>query len=104
MKEKLMAAEPVSAHDAKTHLPRLLERVERGERFIITRHGKPVARLIPFEEGGSASIAQMLDRVDRVRARLARQGVTLSGILEPGESVRDLAHSGHRCIVTDAPR
>jgi len=99
-----MAAEPVSAHDAKTHLPRLLERVERGERFIITRHGKPVARLIPFEEGGSASIAQMLDRVDRVRARLARQGVTLSGILEPGESVRDLAHSGHRCIVTDAPR
>jgi len=96
MKEKLIAAEPVSAYDAKTHLSGLLERAERGERFVITRHGKPVAQLIPFEGEDEASIMQMLDRVDRVRARLARQGVTLSGILEPGESVRDLAHSGHR--------
>lgn len=96
MKGKLIAAEPVSAYDAKTHLPRLLERAERGERFVITRHGKPVAQLIPFEGADDASLAQMLDRVDRVRARLARQGIALSRILEPGESVRDLAHSGHR--------
>lgn len=96
MKGKLTAAEPVSAYDAKTHLPRLLERAERGERFVITRHGKPVAQLIPFEEGDEASIARVLDRVDRARARLAQRGVTLSGILEPGESVGDLAHSGHR--------
>ena len=92
----LIAAEPVSAYDAKTHLPKLLERTERGERFVITRHGRPVAQLIPFEAGNEASLAQALDRVDRTRARLARQGVTLSGALFGGESVRDLTHSGHR--------
>jgi antitoxin (DNA-binding transcriptional repressor) of toxin-antitoxin stability system len=35
----LIAAEPVSAYDAKTHLPQLLERTGRGELFVITRHG-----------------------------------------------------------------
>ncbi|RIK91629.1 MAG: type II toxin-antitoxin system prevent-host-death family antitoxin [Burkholderiales bacterium] len=96
MKRKLIAAETVGAYAAMTRLPKLLDRVERGERFVIARYGKPVAQLIPFEESDDASIAQILARVDRVRARLARQGVTLSGILEPGESVRDLARSGHR--------
>ncbi len=95
-KRTLIAAEPVSAYDAKTHLPKLLERTERGDRFVITRHGRPVAQLIPFEEGSEASLEQALDRVDRTRGRLARQGVTLSGVLARGESVRDLAHSGHR--------
>jgi prevent-host-death family protein len=39
--------ETVGSYEAKTHLPRLLERVERGETIIITRHGKAVARLVP---------------------------------------------------------
>lgn len=39
--------EPVSIHQAKTHLSRLITRVEGGEEVVITRHGKPVARLTP---------------------------------------------------------
>jgi prevent-host-death family protein len=39
--------ETVGSYEAKTHLPRLLERVERGESITITRHGKPIARLVP---------------------------------------------------------
>ncbi len=35
----------VGAYEAKTHLPKLLERVQKGERFIITKHGRPVAEL-----------------------------------------------------------
>lgn len=35
----------VGVHEAKTHLSRLLERVEAGEEIIIERRGKPVARL-----------------------------------------------------------
>ncbi|MYL07041.1 MAG: type II toxin-antitoxin system prevent-host-death family antitoxin, partial [Gemmatimonadales bacterium] len=38
----------IGAFEAKTHLPRLLRRVQTGERFVITRHGRPVAELIPF--------------------------------------------------------
>lgn len=37
----------VGAYEAKTHLPKLLARVAKGERFIITKHGKPVAELSP---------------------------------------------------------
>jgi len=37
----------VQASEAKTHLPQLLDEVERGETIIITRHGRAIARIIP---------------------------------------------------------
>jgi prevent-host-death family protein len=40
----------VNMHEAKTHLSRLVERVESGEEIIIGRAGKPVARLVPYQE------------------------------------------------------
>ncbi len=40
--------ETVNVYDAKTHLSRLLERVEHGERIVIARAGKPVAILVPY--------------------------------------------------------
>jgi prevent-host-death family protein len=39
----------INVHDAKTHLSRLLERVERGEEITIARAGRPVAVLRPVE-------------------------------------------------------
>jgi prevent-host-death family protein len=44
----------VNIHEAKTHLSRLLERVEAGEEIVIARAGKPVARLTPFEKAASS--------------------------------------------------
>ncbi len=43
-------ADVVNIHEAKTHLSRLLERVQAGERITIARAGKPVAFLIPAED------------------------------------------------------
>ncbi|NOX58595.1 MAG: type II toxin-antitoxin system Phd/YefM family antitoxin [Planctomycetes bacterium] len=40
--------EIVNTHEAKTHLSQLLERVDKGEEFIIAKAGKPIARLIGF--------------------------------------------------------
>jgi prevent-host-death family protein len=40
--------EQVNMHFAKTHLSRLVERVEEGEEVVISRAGKPVARLVPM--------------------------------------------------------
>ena len=42
----------VGSFEAKTHLSELLQRVSNGERFTITRHGMPVAELVPV--GGRA--------------------------------------------------
>ena len=42
-------AKPISSFNAKTHLSNLLNQVEQGEEFIITRRNHPVARLIPLQ-------------------------------------------------------
>jgi prevent-host-death family protein len=39
----------VNIHEAKTHFSKLLARVERGGEVVISRAGKPIARLIPHE-------------------------------------------------------
>jgi len=39
----------VNVHEAKTHLSKLLERVENGETIVIARAGKPVAELVAFK-------------------------------------------------------
>jgi prevent-host-death family protein len=42
--------EEVNIHQAKTHLSRLLRKVAAGEEVVISRAGKPVARLVPVAE------------------------------------------------------
>jgi prevent-host-death family protein len=52
-------------HDAKTHLSRIIERVERGEEIIIDRAGVPVAKVVPLmrrvDRTGVGSLAGQLD-------------------------------------------
>jgi prevent-host-death family protein len=42
--------EKVNIHQAKTHLSRLIDRAEHGEEIVIARNGKPVAKLVAFQE------------------------------------------------------
>jgi prevent-host-death family protein len=55
----------VNVHEAKTHLSRLLERVERGEEVIISRAGTPVAKLV------AVPAAKRVLGADRGRVRIA---------------------------------
>jgi len=48
----------VNVHEAKTHLSRLLLRVESGEEIVIARAGKPVAKLVPVESKPQRLIGQ----------------------------------------------
>ena len=43
-------AQSIGAFEAKTHFSRILEKAEKGENFIVTKRGKPVAQIIPFEK------------------------------------------------------
>jgi prevent-host-death family protein len=47
--------ETVGLFEAKTHLSELIARAERGEEVIITRHNKPVAKLVPVVPVGEVS-------------------------------------------------
>jgi prevent-host-death family protein len=42
--------EPVALYDAKTNLSALVDRAAAGEEFVITKSGKPMARLVPLED------------------------------------------------------
>lgn len=86
----------IGAYEAKTHLPKLLERVQKGERFTITKHGRPVAELVPVTGRNVDDVCRALDELRSIRKQLARRGVRLGDVLGKGESTRDLTHSGHR--------
>jgi prevent-host-death family protein len=62
-----MSAEAVhyNMHDAKTHLSRIIERVERGEEIIIDRAGTPVARVVPLvRQTNRTAIGSLAGQVD----------------------------------------
>jgi len=44
----------VNIHEAKTHLSRLIERVARGETFVIAKAGRPMVKLVPIASSESA--------------------------------------------------
>lgn len=62
----------VSVYEAKTHLSRLIGDVEAGREVTITRHGKPVARLVPVHDAPEPHAAW----VERVRAHRQESGIT----------------------------
>lgn len=57
----------VNVHEAKTHLSRLLQRVEAGEEVLISRAGRPLARLVPVK----APRARRVPDRDRGKGRIA---------------------------------
>ncbi len=81
-----VAVRTVGAHEAKTHLPRLLDEVARGETITITKHGVPVAWLMPPSEACGRSAREAIAAL-----RAFRRGKTLGGL-----SVRDLIEDGRR--------
>lgn len=86
----------IGVYEAKTHFARLLERVQQGERFVITKHGRPIAELSAVAERDGKSIRLAIERLRRGRDALARKGVRLGDLLEKGESLREFMHRGHR--------
>ena len=77
----------IGAFEAKTHLAALLDRVAKGERITITRHGIPAAVLVPA--AGAAAKLSHKDIVEGMRALRKR--------VKPGRmSVRDMVTHGRR--------
>ena len=75
----------VGAFEAKNRLGALLDRVEQGEKIVITRRGKPVAKLVPANPG-----------FDKTKARQAISGLIEAsrGLSLGGRKIRDLITEG----------
>jgi prevent-host-death family protein len=65
----------VGAFEAKTHLSTLLDRVAGGEEVVITKHGKPVARLVSAVHIDRARVREAFEKL-----KVLRKGTTLGGL------------------------
>ncbi|WP_395709021.1 type II toxin-antitoxin system Phd/YefM family antitoxin [Reyranella sp.] len=65
----------IGSFEAKTKFSALLERVEQGEQILITRRGKPVARLMPIATARKEKVSAAMERL-----RKLRKGTTLGGL------------------------
>ncbi len=77
----------IQASEAKTHLPKLLDDVERGETLIITRHGRAIARIVPETDRRREAIDKAIESIRTLRKRTGR--IAVSDLL----SAR---HEGHK--------
>jgi prevent-host-death family protein len=77
-------SEQVNVYEAKTHLSRLLERVEAGEEIIIARNGRPIARLVPTQR----------QRSPRVPGAWGGKGWIADDFNDPDEELIDLVENG----------
>jgi len=76
----------LGAYEAKTHLSSLLDRVAQGEEFTITKHGVPVARLVPVDSRSRRDVRKAIEAI-----RELRKGNRLGGL-----KIRDLIEEGRR--------
>ena len=57
----------IGAFEAKTHFSRIIEQAEQGADFIITRRGKPVAKIIPFKNEQEMTRKEALEQFIEMR-------------------------------------
>ena len=84
---KSNGADTVGAYEAKTRLSELLARVEAGQEITITRHGSPVAKLVPVK--GQTTVNERAAAVLRIRTLGA--GLSLGGL-----KIRNLIAEGRK--------
>ena len=71
----LQSSNTVGAYEAKTHLSELLEKVEAGEEITITKHGSPVAKLVPVKKKVSPEERfAAIERIQKLACVLSLRG------------------------------
>jgi prevent-host-death family protein len=84
---KAITMREIQASEAKTHLPQLLDDVERGETIVITRHGRPIARIVPEIQRRQMEIDSAIEAIKALRKRTGK--ITVDELLSA-------KHEGHR--------
>ena len=74
----------VGAFEAKTHLSSLLDKVAGGEEVVITRHGKPVARLVAAADTDRTRSIAAMARLLEMRDKTPPAGVRMKELIEAG--------------------
>ncbi|MDR2923071.1 MAG: type II toxin-antitoxin system prevent-host-death family antitoxin [Treponema sp.] len=62
-----MLNQQIGAFEAKTHFSQIIDKVERGADYIVTRRGKPVAKIIPFEQKPEMTFQEAVAELKKLR-------------------------------------
>jgi prevent-host-death family protein len=76
--------ESVGSYEAKTHLPALLDRVAQGEQITITRHGVPVAMLVPPSGVRKTDVRKTIAAMIEFRKGHRLEGLSIREMIEEG--------------------
>jgi prevent-host-death family protein len=76
--------ETIGAYEAKTHLPKLLDRVVKGERFLITKHGVPVAVLQPPDFKTIRDPVEAIAAMREFGKKRSLKGLSIKEMIEKG--------------------
>lgn len=76
--------ETVGAYEAKTHLPKLLKKVSRGERITITKHGIPVAILLPHGKQRAVDTKSVISELREFRRTHSIGNLSVREMIEEG--------------------
>ncbi len=74
----------IGAYEAKTHLPKLLERVLKGERITITKHGVPVAVLQPPDSVRKSDPKKVIAEIREFREKHTLDGLSIRNMINEG--------------------
>lgn len=74
----------ISAYEAKTHFSQLLARAEKGERIVITKHGRPVAELVSVGRKPARSFDDVLRSVAEIRKGNRLEGISIRELIDEG--------------------
>lgn len=81
----------IGASEARTHLPRLLERVRKGERFVITKNGNPVAELVPFRKRDPERIRAAIEDLKAFQKAHSLDGLSVREMIEEGRKMKAIS-------------
>jgi prevent-host-death family protein len=83
-----MLSQQIGAFEAKTHFSQIINEVERGADYVVTRRGKPVAKIIPFEQKQEMTWKEALEKFAELRKNFRG---------EPGSfNIREAIEDGRR--------
>ncbi len=74
----------VGVYEAKTHLPKLLDQVARGRRITITKHGVPVAMLVPADRAPGRPVEDVIGALLAFRKGRRLKGLALRAMIAEG--------------------
>lgn len=72
----------IGAFEARARIRQLLQRVQEGERFVMTRHGRPAAELVVFQSRDSSIARTVIETIERSRQMHGLDGVPVRHLIQ----------------------